>query len=61
MTAKKTQDTRPVSDTVETTRQHESETLDEGLDESFPASDPVAVSVTRVRTDADGKVARSGA
>lgn len=27
---------------------HKSELLDEGLDESFPASDPTAISITRV-------------
>lgn len=27
---------------------HKSNLLDEGLDESFPASDPVAISVTRI-------------
>ncbi len=35
--------------TVEPTQKHESELLDEGLEESFPASDPVSVSVTRVK------------
>ena len=42
------QQTAPGTGKVETTLEHESETLDEGLEESFPASDPVAVSVTRV-------------
>ena len=31
---------------VEQSLQHQSESLDEGLSESFPASDPVAVSIT---------------
>jgi hypothetical protein len=30
---------------------HESELLDEGLEESFPASDPTAVSITRIVED----------
>jgi hypothetical protein len=30
---------------------HESELLDEGLEESFPASDPAAVSITRIIDD----------
>jgi hypothetical protein len=30
---------------------HESELLDEGLEESFPASDPAAVSITRITED----------
>lgn len=47
------QQAAPGAGKVETTLEHESETLDEGLDESFPASDPVAVSVTRVGTDGE--------
>jgi hypothetical protein len=35
----------------ETSPKHESELLDEGLEESFPASDPAAVSITRVTED----------
>jgi hypothetical protein len=30
---------------------HENELLDEGLEESFPASDPAAVSITRIVED----------
>jgi hypothetical protein len=37
----------------ETSLKHESELLDEGLEESFPASDPAAVSITRVTEDAE--------
>lgn len=37
----------------ETSPKHESELLDEGLEESFPASDPAAVSITRVTEDAE--------
>lgn len=33
---------------AETSPKHKSELLDEGLDESFPASDPTAVSITRI-------------
>jgi len=33
---------------------HASELLDEGLEESFPASDPAAVSITRIVEDAKG-------
>lgn len=33
---------------AEPSLRHQSETLDEGLDESFPASDPVAVTITRI-------------
>jgi hypothetical protein len=32
----------------ETSVKHTSELLDEGLEESFPASDPMAVSITRI-------------
>jgi hypothetical protein len=35
----------------ETSPAHENELLDEGLEESFPASDPAAVSITRVIDD----------
>lgn len=38
----------------ETSPKHESELLDEGLEESFPASDPAAVSITRVAEDTNG-------
>jgi hypothetical protein len=44
--------TKPVApsshahEAVEQSLQHQSESLDEGLSESFPASDPVAVSIT---------------
>jgi hypothetical protein len=38
----------PVSKTANEKQKHESDTLDEGLNETFPASDPVAVSVTHV-------------
>lgn len=30
---------------------HRNELLDEGLEESFPASDPPAINITRVSTD----------
>jgi hypothetical protein len=33
---------------AEANSKHKSELLDEGLDESFPASDPTAISITRV-------------
>lgn len=33
---------------AEQSPQHQSDSLDEGLSESFPASDPVAVNITRV-------------
>jgi hypothetical protein len=33
---------------AESNPKHKSELLDEGLDESFPASDPTAISITRV-------------
>jgi hypothetical protein len=32
----------------ETSPAHENELLDEGLEESFPASDPTAVKITRI-------------
>jgi hypothetical protein len=35
-----------------TSAKHASELLDEGLEESFPASDPAAVSITRIVADA---------
>jgi hypothetical protein len=38
----------------ETSEKHASELLDEGLEESFPASDPAAVSITRIVEDARG-------
>lgn len=28
--------------------EHKSDLLDEGLEESFPASDPIAISITRI-------------
>lgn len=37
---------------AETNPKHKSELLDEGLEESFPASDPAAVSITRIVADA---------
>lgn len=33
---------------TETTSKHKSDLLDQGLDESFPASDPTAISITRI-------------
>jgi hypothetical protein len=36
---------------------HDSDALDEALVESFPASDPVAVSVTRVDVEAEQRPA----
>jgi hypothetical protein len=33
---------------AETSPAHENELLDEGLEESFPASDPAAVQITRI-------------
>jgi hypothetical protein len=38
---------------AETSPAHENELLDEGLEESFPASDPAAVSITRIVDDAE--------
>ena len=35
----------------ETSAMHKSELLDEGLEESFPASDPTAVNITRMIED----------
>jgi hypothetical protein len=35
---------------------HENELLDEGLDESFPASDPAAVNITRIVDDAKVRI-----
>jgi hypothetical protein len=37
----------------ETSPAHENELLDEGLEESFPASDPAAVNITRIVDDAE--------
>lgn len=37
-----------LKEAAETSFKHKSELLDEGLDESFPASDPIAISITRV-------------
>jgi hypothetical protein len=42
---------RHVHEAAEMSPKHESELLDEGLEESFPASDPAAVSITRVTED----------
>lgn len=36
---------------ADTSPAHENELLDEGLDESFPASDPAAVNITRIVDD----------
>jgi len=45
------------------TAEHESDQLDEALDESFPASDPVAVSITAIepRTSAPPAAREAGA
>ncbi|ALK98460.1 hypothetical protein AB595_06475 [Massilia sp. WF1] len=37
-----------------TSSKHASDLLDEGLEESFPASDPAAVSITRIIEDEEG-------
>jgi hypothetical protein len=37
-----------LQEAAEANFKHKSELLDEGLDESFPASDPTAISITRV-------------
>lgn len=37
-----------LQEAAETSFKHKSELLDEGLEESFPASDPTAISITRV-------------
>ena len=36
---------------AETNPKHKSDMLDEGLEESFPASDPTAISITRIVKD----------
>lgn len=38
----------------ETSPKHKNELLDEGLEESFPASDPPAISITRIVKDVQG-------
>jgi hypothetical protein len=38
---------------ADTSPAHENELLDEGLEESFPASDPAAVNITRIVDDAE--------
>lgn len=38
----------------ETSPKHKNELLDEGLEESFPASDPPAISITRIVKDVEG-------
>ena len=38
----------------ETSPKHKNELLDEGLEESFPASDPPAISITRIVKDMEG-------
>ncbi|RYZ89146.1 MAG: hypothetical protein EOP06_09750 [Proteobacteria bacterium] len=40
----------PVSKAANERRKHENDMLDEGLNETFPASDPVAVNVTHIVT-----------
>ena len=40
------------------TAEHESDQLDEALDESFPASDPVAVSITAIEPRTSASAAR---
>jgi hypothetical protein len=47
----------PLHSTVKVT--HQDLVLDEALEESFPASDPVAVSVSRVAGSADEKLAEA--
>lgn len=37
-----------LKEAAEATSKHKSDLLDEGLDESFPASDPTAISITRI-------------
>lgn len=37
-----------LKEAAEENLEHKSDLLDEGLDESFPASDPTAISITRI-------------
>jgi hypothetical protein len=42
------EESRSVDKSAEEKQNHESDTLDEALKETFPASDPVAIGVTRI-------------
>jgi hypothetical protein len=42
------EESRSVNKIAEEKRNHESDTLDEALKETFPASDPVAIDVSRI-------------
>jgi len=50
-----TQDRSPnrFHEAAEMSPKHKNELLDEGLEETFPASDPTAVSITRIVKDTE--------